>query len=116
MKEPLEKEIQPRIREVVASLPDVRVFEHNVFPCWDCGKRPSKDTGLGEHAADLLVIVGPYGRACFIEVKRPSNRNAKRDAPQREWAKFVRRVGGVAGVATNEAEAIALVAEARGLP
>lgn len=113
--EPKEKGIQ---LQIVASLASngVRVLQHRIFPCVRCGQKPPKHAGLGEFAADVLCVVPPYGRTCFIEVKRPTNRNAKRDENQRQWAKWIRRYGGVAGVATCIEEAMALVAEARRLP
>jgi hypothetical protein len=115
-KEPLEKEIQIRIVTTLSALGGVRVMQHRIFPCHRCGALPAKHTGLGEYAADILCIVQPHGRACFVEVKRPSKRNAKRDANQRAWAEWIRKFGGVAGIATNEAEAVALVEQARVLP
>lgn len=113
--EPLEKGIQIRIVTALSAA-GVRVLQHRIFPCVACGRIPPTHAGLGRYAADVLCIVPPYGRACFIEIKRPRNRNAKRDANQREWAKWIRRYGGVAGTATNEEEALVLVEFARGLP
>ncbi len=113
--EPLERGIQIQIVTALTAA-GIRVLQHRIFPCHACGQRPTKQTGLGEFAADVLCVVPPYGRACFVEVKRPSTRNAKRDAEQREWAKWIRHYGGVAGVATNVDEAFALVALARRLP
>lgn len=113
--EPLERANQIRIVAAL-SVAGVRILQHRVFPCWKCSARPMKDTGLGRFVSDILCIVPPYGRACFIEVKREKTRNAKRDANQREWAKWIRHYGGVAGTATNEDEALALVALARVAP
>lgn len=113
--EPREKGIQIQIVAALSAA-GVRVLQHRIFPCVECGRRPPTHAGLGRYASDILCIVPPYGRACFIEVKRPSARNAKRDAIQREWAKWIRHYGGVAGIATNVEEAMALVEEARRLP
>ena len=112
---PSERGIQLQIVTALSAA-GVRVLQHRIYPCHRCGQRPSPQTGLGAHAADLLCIVPPYGRACFIEVKRPKTRNAKRDALQREWARWIRKFGGVAGVATSVDEAMALVEQARRLP
>lgn len=113
--EPLERGIQIQIVTALSAA-GIRVLQHRIFPCVQCGRRPPKHAGLGRYAADVLCIVPPYGRACFIEIKRPKTRNAKRDAQQREWAKWIRHYGGVAGVATSIDEAFALVAMARRLP
>jgi hypothetical protein len=113
--EPREKGIQIQIVTALSQA-GIRVLQHRIFPCYSCGVRPTAQTGLGEFAADILCIVPPYGRACFIEVKRPKTRNAKRDAGQREWAKWIRHYGGVAGVATDADEAFELIALARRLP
>lgn len=94
----------------------VRVLQHRIFPCHTCGQRPTKETGLGEFAADILCVVPPYGRACFIEVKRPGFENRKRDEGQRKWADWIRRYGGVAGIATNVDQAFALIDLARRMP
>jgi len=112
---PREKVIQEEIRFMLAHA-GVRVFQHSVWPCHVCGSRPRPQTGLGAYTADLICVARPFGRFCAIEVKTPDKRNAKRDAPQREWAEWVRRFGGVAGVATNVDEAYALIEQARELP
>jgi hypothetical protein len=111
-KEPLEREIEWRIR-VVLTTAGVLVLKHSVEICHTCGTRPRPHTGLGKGTADLFCIVPPMGRVLFIEVKRASTRNAKRDELQRKRAACVRRHGGVSGVATCEAEALALLEEAR---
>ena len=111
-KEPLERAIELRIRAVLATK-GIIVWKHVIEVCHVCGTRPSPRTGLGRACADLICIVPPLGRVLAIEVKRPSKRNAARDAHQRHWAAVVRRHGGIAGIATCEAEALALLAEAR---
>jgi len=111
-KEPLEKEIETRIRVLLAAH-GVLVLKHTIESCHACGTRPSPRTGLGSGTADLFCIVPPLGRVLFIEVKRKKTKNAKRDEHQRQRALVVRRYGGVAGTATCEAEALALLAEAR---
>lgn len=107
--EPLEKGIEIQIRVALDGLGSVMCMKHAV-------DNRNLRTGLGLGVADLICIVGPYGRFCAIEVKRPSTRNAKRDELQRRWMKRVRECGGIAGVATCVAEALALVALARRLP
>lgn len=111
-KEPLERAIELRIR-VALNAAGALCWKHTVETCHGCGQRPTARTGLGLGCADLICIVPPFGRFLAIEVKRPSTRNAKRDEHQRRWMAVVRRHGGVAGVATSEAEAMALLEEAR---
>lgn len=111
-KEPLEREIEIRIRVAICAA-GVLCWKHTVETCVCCGQRPTQRTGLGIGCADLICIVPPFGRFLAIEVKRPSTRNAKRDEHQRKWMGIVRRHGGVAGVATNELEALELLASAR---
>lgn len=113
--EPLEKGIQLQILTALSAA-GIRVLPHRIYPCPSCGTRPPPSAGLGKFCADVICVVPPYGRFCAIEVKRPSTRNAKRDAGQREWAKWIRHYGGVAGVATNIDEAFDLIAMARRLP
>lgn len=111
-KEPRERAIELRIRVAIASQ-GVMILKHSVEACHACGVRPRPHTGLGKGTADLFCIVPPFGRVLFIEVKRPSTRNRKRDEHQRVRAACVRRHGGVSGVATSEEEALALLEEAR---
>lgn len=110
--EPLERAIEIRIRVAICAA-GVLCWKHTVETCVRCGQRPTSRTGLGVGCADLICVVPPYGRFLAIEVKRPKTRNAKRDSHQRKWMAMVRRYGGVAGVATCEAEALALLVEAR---
>lgn len=111
-KEPLERAIELRIR-VALNAAGALCWKHTVETCHACGQRPTPRTGLGLGCADLICIVPPFGRFLAVEVKRPSTRNAKRDEHQRKWMAVVRRHGGVAGVATCEEEALALLDEAR---
>lgn len=111
-KEPFEKEIETSIRVAIAAQ-GVLILKHSVEACHACGVRPRPHTGLGKGTADLFCIVAPFGRVLFIEVKRPSTRNRKRDELQRKRAACVRRHGGVSGVATSVEEALELLAEAR---
>lgn len=110
--EPLEREIEIRIMTTLAAA-GVLTMKHTVAACYRCRAKPGARTGLGLGCADLICVVPPFGRFLAIEVKRPSTRNAKRDEHQRKWMGIVRRKGGIAGVATSEAEALALLAEAR---
>lgn len=70
-------------------------------------------TGLGKGTADLICIVTPLGRFLGVECKRPGYSPSDVRPDQRAWINAVRKFGGVAGIATNVAEALALVAEAR---
>lgn len=76
----------------------------------DVDNRQSK-TGLGLGVADLILCVAPHGRFLGIEVKRPGRKEGT-SSPQKCWLAVVRRFGGVTGVATNVAEAMALLEEA----
>lgn len=69
-------------------------------------------TGLGKGTADLICVVPPFGRFLGIEVKRPGYSPSDVRPDQRAWLAVVRQFGGVSGIATTEAEALALVAEA----
>ncbi len=82
--------------------------------CWvhDVDYRQGK-TGLGKGTSDLICIVPPFGRFLGVEVKRPGYSPSDVRPEQRAWLAAVRAFGGVSGIATNESEALALVAEAR---
>ncbi len=73
-------------------------------------------TGLGLGTSDLICVVPPLGRFAGIEVKRPGYSPSRVNDNQRRWLAAVRKFGGVSGIATNEAEALALIKEARSLP
>jgi hypothetical protein len=70
-------------------------------------------TGLGRGTSDLICIVPPRGRFLGVEVKRPGYSPSDVRAEQRAWIDAVRKFGGVAGIATDVASALALVREAR---
>lgn len=72
-------------------------------------------TGLGLGTADIICVVPPHGRLVGIEVKRPKYSPSDVSEAQRCWLAAVRKFGGVSGIATNVAEALALVDEARQL-
>lgn len=112
---PLERKIEEGIRIAVSSA-GILCWKHRIESCPHCGGRPKRGQGLGLGCADLICVVPPFGRFLAIEVKRPSTRNAKRDEHQRQWMGVVRRHGGIAGVATNVEEAMALVELARQRP
>jgi hypothetical protein len=61
--------------------------------------------------ADVIGILGPGGRFCGLEAKRPGN---KPTPIQREWAERVRALGGFAAVFTSLDELAAAVERARG--
>lgn len=108
----LERSVEIRIR-IALSTYGCLVWKHTVEPCWQCGKKPTKRTGLGEGATDLLVLCKRTGRAIFIEVKRPGYSPSDVRPMQRVFLATTRRFGGISGIATCEAEALALVDEAR---
>ncbi len=66
--------------------------------------------------SDIICIVLPFGRFLAIEVKRPKYSPSDVTQDQRTFLAAVRKFGGVSGIATCEAEALALVEEARVLP
>jgi VRR-NUC domain len=101
----LEQPIKKRIRDAVINA-GCLVWIHDVD--YRLGK-----TGLGRGTSDLICIVPPLGRFLGIEVKRPGYSPSDVRDDQRKWLAVVRRFGGVSGIATCEAEALALVAEAR---
>ena len=71
-------------------------------------------TGLDSRGvADLICIVSPWGRFLAIEIKRPKYSPSDVTPEQRAFLAAVRKFGGVAGIATCEEEALALVAEAQ---
>lgn len=114
LKSPVQREraIEIRIR-VALSTHDCVVLKHTVAPCWGCGKRPTKQTGLGKGFTDLLIVCQRTGRAIFAEVKLPGYSPSDVKPEQREFIRVMRKLGAVAGVVTCEAEALALVEEAR---
>ena len=103
----VEKEapIKARIRAAVIDAGCI-VWVHDVD--YRLGK-----TGLGKGTSALICIVPPLGRFLGIEVNRPGSSPSDVSDDQRSWLAAVRKFQGVSGIATNEAEALALVAEAR---
>lgn len=107
-----ERAVEIRIRAAL-SVNDCVVLKHVVEPCWGCGKKPTKRTGLGKGFTDLFVGCQRTGRVVFVEVKLPGYSPSDVKPEQREFMRVMRKLGFVAGIATNEDEALALVAEAR---
>ncbi len=105
VKQERESPIKARIRSAVIEAGCI-VWVHDVD--YRLGK-----TGLGRGTSDLICIVPPLGRFLGIEVKRPKYSPSDVREEQRCWLAAVRQFGGVSGIATCEAEALALVAEAR---
>jgi hypothetical protein len=101
-----EKAIEIRIRVALAAA-GVLVMKHNI------DRRSPFGTGLGIGVSDLICVVPPDGRFLGIEVKRPGFSPSDVRDEQRRWLEIVLRHGGVTGIATSEAEAMALVEEAR---
>ncbi len=106
--EPLEKGIEIQIRVAIGAAGHI-VWKHTVEACHHCGKRPTKRTGLGEGASDLICIHKATGRFIGIEVKRPKYSPSDVRPRQRVWLETVRRWGGVTGIATSVEEALAIV-------
>lgn len=101
----LETPIKARIRAAVIEAGCI-VWVHDVD--YRLGK-----TGLGKGTSDLICIVPPQGRFLGIEVKRPGYSPSDVRPDQRSFLAAVRKFGGVAGIATDVASALALVSEAR---
>lgn len=103
-----EKALMGRIRKALASLPGVIVWRNNVGVDTAKGVR----YGLGVGSADLIGIVTVNGVGVFAawEVKRP---RAVPTAEQRRFLDVVRQNGGISGVVTSVAQAVAMVDGAR---
>lgn len=87
------------------------VKKHSVQSCSSCGAPPSSSQGLGKGASDLVAIVD--GRFLAVEMKRPGYVASDVSQEQRRFLASVREHGGVAGVASSEEEALALLEEVR---
>lgn len=109
---PTERNVELRIRAALAADGFV-VWKHVVEACHCCGKRPTKRTGLGEGMSDLFVLAPGTGRCAFIEVKRPGYTKSDVRPMQRERIAYLTRIGVVAGIASNEDEALALARQLR---
>lgn len=105
-KRELEQPIKVRIKRAIIAEGCV-AWIHNI-------DNRQMHTGLDARGvSDLICIVPPFGRFLAIEVKRPKYSPSDVTPEQRAFLAAVRKFGGVSGIATNEAEALALVAEAR---
>ncbi len=104
-KAPLESKIKAEIRAAVIA-DGCLCWVHNV-------DNRALFTGLGLGTSDLICVVPPIGRFLGIEVKRPGYAPSRVNDNQRKWLAVVRKFGGVSGIATDVAEALALVHEAR---
>lgn len=107
-----EKGIELRIRVALATAGCI-VWKHTVEACHACGVKPTKRTGLGEGATDLLALDKQTKRTIYIEVKRPGYSPSDIRPAQRERIAVLRRFGFIAGVASSEEQALDLLAEAR---
>lgn len=92
----------------------VMVMKNRLEACWKCGAKPTKRSALGVGSSDLILVVPPHGRFLGIEMKREKGGRVSEE--QALWIECVRSFNGVAGVASNEEEALKLLAEARLLP
>lgn len=104
-KRELEAPIKERTRVALIAA-GANVWVHNI-------DNRQMSTGLGTGTSDLICIVPPHGRFLAIEMKRPGYSPSDVTPAQRCFINAVRKFGGVAGVASSEAEALALLAEAR---
>lgn len=104
--------VQARVFTLLAAK-GVLVFVHTIEACYRCRAKPAQRVGLGRGTADLIGIVPPHGRFLAIEMKKPGYSPSDVDPNQRRWLATVRRYGAVAGIASSEAEALALLEEAR---
>ncbi len=104
-KPPLESKIKAEIRAAVIR-EGCLCWVHNV-------DNRSMSTGLGLGTSDLVCVVPPRGRFLGIEIKRPGYEPSRVSDNQRAWLAVVRQFGGMSGIATSVAEALALIAEAR---
>ncbi len=105
IKQELELPIKKRIREAVVAAGCIAWIH-------DVDNRQMK-TGLGLGTADIICVVPPFGTFLGIECKRPKYSPSDVSNAQRCWLDAVRKFGGVSGIATDVASALALVEEAR---
>lgn len=105
-KRELETPIKKRCHAAVMATGHVIGWIHDVD--YRLGK-----TGLGLGTSDTIYVVAPFGRFLGIEYKRVGYSPSDVSPAQRAWLAAVRKFGGVSGIATCEAEALALLAEAR---
>ncbi len=103
-----EKPIRERVTAALVAA-GVMVKTHTI------DNRHTNASGLGVGTSDLICIVPPHGVFLAIEMKRPKYSPSDVTAAQRAFLVAVRHFGGVSGIATCEAEALALVHEARHL-
>ncbi len=113
----LEAEISNAISLVTGSREDVRIYRNNVGALQDRNGRLVK-YGLFPGSGDRIGLVAPFGRFLSIEVKPPgykppNARERERFESQKNWARIIRRFGGVAGIVDNPEDAVALVELAR---
>lgn len=122
----VEATIQDRIVQALSRMPDV-VIHRNLVGTYETVKAGWIRAGLGPGTADLIGWVTidctdcdhvehrKIARFMAIEVKIPGGdgKNKDRETEQRAWLDMVRSMGGVAEIVHSEAEAIAVVEEAR---
>ena len=102
LEQPIKKRIQAALRDA-----GCMAMIHNI-------DNRQLHTGLdAKGVSDLVCIV--QGIFVAIEVKRPKYSPSDVTSDQRAFLAAVRRFGGVSGIATSVAEALALVDEARQL-
>lgn len=107
-----ERSVELQARVAIAAI-GVLVMKHTVESCPHCGGRPKLTAGLGKGTTDLVCIVPPYGRACFIEMKRPGYSPSDVKDAQHCFGRAVKKYGAVHGIASSVAEALALIELAR---
>ncbi len=105
-----ESTVLASIRAVLERIPGVIVLRNNVGAAKLRGFWVR--FGLGKGSSDLVCIIAPTGRACFIETKRPKGGRLSKE--QEQFIANMRAMGAVAGVAHSVDDALALVREAKG--
>lgn len=106
VKPELEKPIRIRVQAML-------VAEGCLVKTHTIDNRHTQASGLGIGTSDLICIVPPFGRWLAIEMKRPGYSPSDVTPAQQAFLRAVRHFGGISGIATCEAEALALLHEAR---
>jgi hypothetical protein len=111
----LERDVETEIRvAVMTTFARAWCQKHRIEPCPYCGGRPKKGQGLGIGAADLFLVMPPFGRLVCIEVKRP--KLGRVAAEQRQWGAAIQKSGAIYGIATSPEEGVELARKGTVLP
>ncbi len=106
-----ETELLKRIMVDLGADDNLRVFRNNVGALQDVTGRTVK-YGLAPGSADLVVIVAPWGRAVFLEVKTDRVGSKQRES-QKNFEFVMRSLGAVYEVVRSIDDARAAVAAVR---